>query len=227
LKYLKSPGANALVSTFTERLSACYTGAVFDVMREMGHPDCALPHSIRPLDDSQTLAGPVWTCSGRIDESISDDDSLLSWTGLLSKAPAGTVLVCQPNDSTIAHMGELSAETLRHRGVLGFVVDGGTRDAAFIKKLGWPMYFRYYTPRDIVGRWNVESMGEPITIGEVKISTGDWILADIDGVVVIPRPLIEQVLDKTERIMSTENELRTMILNGMDPQDAYRKYRLF
>ncbi|MCI0880758.1 MAG: RraA family protein [Chloroflexi bacterium] len=218
---------SVLDKIFTERLSRCYTGAVFDVLKDMGHPDCTLPHDIRPLDDTQTLAGPVWTCSGRIDETISNDDSLMSWTGLLSKAPSGTVLVCQPNDSTIAHMGELSAETLKYRGVLGYVVDGGTRDAAFIKKLGWPMYFRYYTPRDVVGIWGVESTGEPITIGKVEISTGDWILADIDGVVVIPHPLIGEVLDKTEEIMSTENELRNMILDGMDPQEAYKKYRLF
>ena len=186
-----------------------------------------LPHDIRPLDDSQTLAGPIWTCSGRIDDSISDDDSLLSWTGLLGKVPSGSVLVCQPNDSTIAHMGELSAETLNHRGVLGYVVDGGNRDSEFIKKLGWPVFFRYFTPRDVVGKWVVESMAEPILIGQVEIKSGDWILADIDGVVVIPQSMIESVIAKTEEIMSTESELRMMILNGMDPQEAYKKYRLF
>lgn len=211
----------------TERLAACYTGAVYDVMREMGHPNCVLPHEIRPLDDTQTLAGPVWTCSGRIDDSISNDDSLMSWTGLLGKAPSGSVLVCQPNDSTIAHMGELSAETLNHRGVLGYVVDGGNRDSEFIKQLGWPVFFRYFTPKDVVGKWTVESMGDPIVIGEVNITSGDWLLADIDGVVVIPQTMIDSVLDKTEEIMSTESELRMMILNGMDPQEAYKKYRLF
>jgi len=216
-----------LPKNITERLAACYTGAVYDVMREMGHPNCVLPHEIRPLDDTQTLAGPVWTCSGRIDDSISNDDSLMSWTGLLGKAPSGSVLVCQPNDSTIAHMGELSAETLNHRGVLGYVVDGGNRDSEFIKQLGWPVFFRYFTPKDVVGKWTVESMGDPIVIGEVDITSGDWILADIDGVVVIPQTMIDSVLDKTEEIMSTESELRMMILNGMDPQEAYKKYRLF
>jgi regulator of RNase E activity RraA len=210
-----------------ERLTDCYAGAVYDVMREMGFPNCVLPQDIRPLDDTLTLAGPIWTCSGGIDESISNDDSLMSWTGLLSKAPSGSVLVCQPNDSTIAHMGELSAETLKHRGVLGYVVDGGNRDSDFIRKLGWPIHFRYFTPKDVVGKWAVESMGEPIVIGDVEITTGDWILADIDGVVVIPQSMIEAVVDKTEEIMSTESELRTMILGGMDPQEAYKKFRLF
>lgn len=196
-------------------------------MREFGHPECVLPPEIRPLDDTRTLAGPVWTCSGRISESISDDDSLLSWTGLLGRAPSGSVLVCQPNDSTIAHMGELSAETLNYRGVRGYIVDGGTRDADFIRKLGWPVFSRYFTPRDVVGRWVVETMAELIQIGNVSISTGDWIIADIDGVVVVPQTLIDRVLDRTEEIVSTESELRTMILSGMDPQEAYRKYRLF
>ena len=85
------------------------------------------------------------------------------------------------------------------------MVDGGTRDADFIKRLGWPIYFRYYTPRDVVGKWKVESMGEPITIGSVVVSAGDWILADIDGVVVIPQSLIMTVLQKTETIMTTES----------------------
>jgi len=114
-------------------------------------------------------------------------------------------------------MVKLSAETLKHRGILGYVVDGGNRDSDFIKKLGWPLFFRYFTPRDVVGRWRVKSMGEPIVIGDVEITSSDWILADIDGVVVIPQSLIETVLDKTDEIMSTESELRTMILNGIDP----------
>ena len=46
-----------------DRLSACYTGAVFDVMRELGVRNCLLPREIRPLDDSLTLAGPAWTFS--------------------------------------------------------------------------------------------------------------------------------------------------------------------
>ena len=196
-------------------------------MREMGYTDCVLPKDIRPLDDSKSVAGPVWTCSGELDETISDDDSLMGWTGLLSAAPPGTVIVCQPNDSTIAHMGELSAETLKHRGILGYVVDGGNRDSEFIRKLGWPVFFRYFTPIDVVGRWRVSSMGSPIVIGDISILSGDYILADVDGVVVIPQSLIEAVVIRTEEIMTTENELRTMILRGMDPQEAYKKYRLF
>ena len=213
--------------TLTDRLQDCYTGAVYDVMKGMGVSDSILPSDIRPTDDSLTLAGQIWTCSGRIDESASADDTLMAWTGLLSEAPGGSVVVCQPHDGSLAHMGELSAETLKLRAIRGYVVDGGCRDVDFIRRLEWPVFCRYYTPADVVGRWLAEGLGEPIEIGGVSISTGDYLLADIDGVVVIPEGIAEEVVAKTEEIINTESALRRDILQGMDPQQAYRKYRLF
>ena len=63
---------------------------------------------------------------------------------MLSKAPSGAVVMCQPNDGTIAHMGELSAETLKYRGVKGYIVDGGCRDVDFILKLGFPVFLQIF-----------------------------------------------------------------------------------
>ena len=213
--------------TLTDRLQDCYTGAVYDVMKGMGVSDSILPSDIRPTDDSLTLAGQIWTCSGRIDESASADETLMAWTGLLSEAPGGSVVVCQPNDGSLAHMGELSAETLKLRAIRGYVVDGGCRDVDFIRRLEWPVFCRYYTPADVVGRWLAEGLGEPIEIGGVSINTGDYLLADIDGVVVIPEKIGEEVVAKTEEIINAESALRRDILQGMDPQQAYKKYRLF
>ena len=208
-------------------LESAYSGAVYDAMRELGLEDGILPNEIQPVDPNIPLVGKVWTCSGGIVEGISQDDSLLSWTGMLSAAPSGSVVVCQPNDSTIAHMGELSAETLKFRGVKGYIVDGGNRDTDFILKLGFPVFCRYLTPSDIVERWMVQTMGEPITIGDVDIKTGDYIVADRDGAVVIPASAASDVANRVDEVMNTENELRNMILDGMDPQEAYLKYRRF
>lgn len=208
-------------------LESAYSGAVYDAMRELGLDDGILPNDIQPVDPNIPLVGKVWTCSGGIVEGISQDDSLLSWTGMLSAAPSGSVVVCQPNDSTIAHMGELSAETLKFRGVKGYIVDGGNRDTDFILKLGFPVFCRYLTPSDIVERWMVQTMGEPITIGDVDIKTGDYIVADRDGAVVIPASAASDVANRVDEVMNTENELRNMILGGMDPQEAYLKYRRF
>ena len=208
-------------------LGTAYTGAVYDAVRELGDANCTLPSEIRPIDPESKLVGRIWTCSGSIVDGISQDDSLLSWTGMLSAAPPDSVVVCQPNDSTIAHMGELSAETLKFRGVRGYIVDGGNRDTDFILRLEFPVFCRYLTPSDIVERWIIETMGEPITIGNVEITSGDFAIGDRDGIVIIPRRLASDVALHAQEVMSEENELRSMILNGMDPQQAYLKYRRF
>ena len=208
-------------------LESAYSGAVYDAMRELGLDAGILPNDIQPLDPMISLVGKIWTCSGGMVEGISQDESLLSWTGMLSAAPPGSVVVCQPNDSTIAHMGELSAETLKFRGVKGYIVDGGNRDTDFILKLGFPVFCRYLTPSDIVERWKIQTMGEPIMIGDVRIHIGDYILGDRDGVVVIPALSASAVASHVDEVMNTENELRNMILGGMDPQEAYIKYQRF
>ena len=211
----------------TARLLNCYAAAVHDVLRGMGHGRCVLPSNIKPLDPTKKLAGEIYTVSGHLDLTRDPHDTLVQWTGLLSKAPAGKVLVCQPHTYEIALMGELSAETLNFHGIRGYVVDGGCRDTEFILELGFPVFCSFVTPKDIVGRWVPDRFGEPLTIGEVTISTGDYLLADRDGVVIIPGSIVDQVVTKTEEVLQTENKVRTAILAGMDPQEAYLKFGKF
>ena len=105
------------MADLTERLARCYTGAVHDVLRMMGHHDIVLPPEIKAIAPGTRLAGPVWTVSGHIDRSKSRHETLLGWCTLLAKAPSGHVVVCQPNNHEVALMGELSAQTLAARGV--------------------------------------------------------------------------------------------------------------
>ena len=214
-------------NNLTERLAALYTGAVHDVLRGMGHANCVLPTGIAPLDPGKKLAGEIYTVSGHIDQTRDPHDTLVQWTGLLSKAPSGKVLVCQPNTHMVALMGELSAETLHHKKVRGYVVDGGCRDVEFILKIGFPVFCSFNTPADIVARWVPDRFGEPITIGTVTISSGDYILGDRDGVVVLPENIAGDVIAQTEKVVTTENKVRSAILSGMDPQEAYLKYGKF
>jgi regulator of RNase E activity RraA len=72
-----------------------------------------------------------------------------------------------------------------------------------------------------------DRFGEPVTIGDVTIVTGDYLLADNDGIVVIPAAMAADVVAKTEAVATTENKVRTAILGGMDPQQAYLNYRKF
>ncbi len=211
----------------SERLEKCYSGAVYDVLRSMGYDEQTLPSSIRPLDKELKLAGPVYTVTGKYDESLDPHQTLLEWTGFLSKAPKGSVVICQPNDNTLSHMGELSAETLQFRGIRGYIVDGGCRDSEFIQKIGFKVFCKYFTPVDVVGRWVADVLAEPIKIGQVVIETGDFVMADRDGVVIIPKNIVEDVVERTEEVLQTESLVRRAILEGVDPQEAYLKYGKF
>ena len=211
----------------TDRLSALYTGAVYDVLRDVGHAEQVLPSALCPLDPTRTLAGPVFTVSGDLDETLDPHESLLLWTGFLGAAPPGSVVVCQPRDDTVAHMGELSAETLQFRGVRGYIVDGGCRDVSFLLDRGFPVWCRYTTPRDIVGRWAVRDTGEPVQVGGVTVRTGDFVIADRDGVVVVPQHLAVDVVEAAEAVVATENLVRAAILDGVDPQEAYVRFGKF
>ncbi len=211
----------------TQRLAACYTGAVHDVLRMMGHENIVLPPAIKAIAPGTRLAGPVWTVSGHIDRTKTRDETLLGWCTLLAKAPAGHVIVCQPHNHEVALMGELSAQTLQARGVLGYVVDGGSRDTDLVLAQGFAVFCSFLTPSDIVQRWIPDRYAEPVTIGTVTIATGDYLLGDRDGVVIIPRALAAEVIAKTEEVVATESDMRRALVGGMDPVAAYHKYGKF
>ena len=213
--------------SLAERLEGCYSGAVYDVLRAKGYVQQTLPQYLRPLNLQHKLAGPVFTIQGKRNDSLDAHQSLLKWCELLSNAPANTVLVCQPNDHTLAHMGELSSETLVYKKVLGYIVDGGCRDSAFIENLGFPVFCKYFTPVDVVAKWAATAFGEPVQIGEVTIHTGDYVLGDRDGIVIIPGAIIEEVVQQTEEVLRTENLVRKAILQGVDPVAAYLQYGKF
>jgi 4-hydroxy-4-methyl-2-oxoglutarate aldolase len=216
-----------VTENLTARLARCYTGAVHDVLRMLGHENIVLPAAIKPVDPAMRVAGPAWTVGGHTDGTLTRDATLRAWCTLLARAPAGHVIVCQPNNHDLALMGELSAQTLQARGVLGFVVDGGSRDTKLVVEQGFPVFCSFLTPADIVSRWLPDRYGEPVTIGAVTISSGDYVLGDRDGVVMIPAALAEEVVMRTEEVVATESEMRRALIAGMDPVAAYDKYGKF
>jgi 4-hydroxy-4-methyl-2-oxoglutarate aldolase len=139
----------------------------------------------------------------------------------LSQAPVGSIWVSQPNDRVVAHMGELSAETLKNKGVRGCVADGFIRDVNFLLEIGFQSWSRGYTPRDIVGYWLPAATNVEVKIGDVVIQPGDYMVGDRDGLIRVPASLAEEVVAASEQAIATESLVRNAILAGMDPQQAY------
>lgn len=214
-----------VMSSLADQLATCNTPAVFDVLRIHKLPVFELPRSIRGLHGGMKIAGPVWTLRGRADPAISAHESLELWIrDCLSGATPGHVVVCQPQDDARSAMGDLSAEALRRRGIRGYLIDGGARDADEIVEIGFPVFCRFTTPIDIVGSWRLEATQVPITIGSVLISPGDYILGDRDGILLITQEIAEFVITKTVQTMSTDSTMRAAIRSGRDPYDAFLEF---
>ena len=215
-------------SKLVERLAAIpYTGAISDILDEMGFTAQVLPHEIQALERGHTLAGRALTILGEPTTSSDPEIIFVPFLKMLGDVKPGDVLVSQPNDSVAAHLGELSSETAQYRGARGAVIDGGARDTDYILKIKFPVFARYSIPSDIVGRWRLVDHNVPIRIGNVKIAPGDFIAGDRDGVLVIPQNVAEEVITKAEQVVQTENLVRKAILEGMHPVDAYRKFGRF
>jgi regulator of RNase E activity RraA len=146
---------------------------------------------------------------------------------MLGDIKAGDVVVIQPNDDCVAHFGELSCETAKHRGARGAVINGGMRDCEYALRLGFPVFSRYQTPLDTIGRWRLLDYNVPITIGAVLIEAGDYVIGDRDGVVVVPQALAGEVAARAEECVNTENLVRKAVLEGVHPLDAYRRFGKF
>ena len=216
------------IPDLVRRLAAIpYTGAISDILDEMGLTKQALPKEIQALRPGDTLAGRALTLLGEPSTSVDPDVIFVPFLKMLGDIRPGDVLVSQPNDDVAAHLGELSSETAKFRGALGAVIDGGARDTDYIHKIGFPVFARYRTPRDIVGRWRLVDYNVPVVIGGVNILPGDYVVGDRDGVLVIPQDVAGEVTAKAEAVVRTENLVRKAILEGVHPLDAFNRYGRF
>lgn len=210
-----------------DRLQRCFSSVIYDVMRNMGAAPRVLRRDLRGVEPTMVCAGPVMTVSGRPDPTLSQHESLYEWAGVLSKAKPGHVLICQPQDDVRALMGGLSAEALKMKGVRGYIVDGGCRDARDVVAQEFPVFCRFFSPIDIVGSWKPDGFDVDIIIGPHVVRAGDWVLADRDGIVLIPGADLEKVLEAAEAKMAAEGGMMAAIRAGEDPQAAYMKHRVF
>jgi 4-hydroxy-4-methyl-2-oxoglutarate aldolase len=173
------------------------------------------------------VEGPAYTIEGRPHRGIEYEHSIRRILEALGAIPSGHVAVYSTGDDESAQFGELSATALAAKGCPGVVLDGGTRDLDLIVGMGFPVFCRHVTPQDSVPRWEVMAWGEPIEIGGVRVATGDWILGDADGVVVVPAAQRDEVLGRAREVVGAENEVREAVRGGMPPLEAYDRFGKF
>lgn len=215
------------VSEMCDRFSALYTGAITDVMDELGLFHQTLPTTLQPLVFGSKFAGVAFPLWGVSNNRVDWDHSVRQVLKCIGDAQPDTVIVTDASGDESAHLGELCVTWLQARGVRGAIINGGVRDVEYIIREQFPVFALHRTPADCCYRWELKEWSVPVTIGEVRVNPGDFIAADHDGVVCVPHGVASEVLLKAEQIFSTENAIRDAVRGGMLPLEAYEKFGRF
>ncbi|HEY6758125.1 MAG TPA: RraA family protein [Baekduia sp.] len=205
------------------------TANVADVLDALDLPDQGLAAAFSPYPaDAGKLAGWAFPIRGQMapyERTGGDADKMRACAALTP----GSVSVWSGGGEGVCFFGELIAIGMRERGSVGALVDGGIRDVAWLGALDYPVYARYRTPIQSIGRWKVTGWDVPVSLPgatalAVTVHPGDFILADADGAVVIPAGVVEAVLEQAEAMGATEQQVRAALAEGLTLVDALDRF---
>lgn len=204
-----------------------YSAVLSDVLDEVGFPDQALRPFVRPLDDSLVLFGPARTGAYTNTYSVADGENPYELEiALLDDLRPGDVAVigCAGPTDRLAPWGELLTTAAMARGASGCVTDGLVRDVRGIRERRFPVFHGGIGPLDSRGRGRMVEMDRPVDCGGVRVRTGDMIFGDVDGVVVIPAEIADDVISRAMQKVTAENNTRDELLQGKLLAEVYEKY---
>ncbi len=205
-----------------ERYERLYTGAVNDVMREMCMPNQGLPPQIVPLRDEMVVAGFAFTIRSAADPTLSGE--LEVRVKMLDELRPNMVCVWNANGQDGAsHWGGVMTRASKKRGIRGAIIDGGIRDTKDILEQGFPIWYRYRTSNGALSRCKITHYQVPVVMEGVIIKPGDLILADIDGALVVPRKIVEAVLQRAEQIERNEGEIKEWVDAGLPAETIHER----
>lgn len=139
----------------------------------------------------------------------------------------GDVVVLDCSRKPAAAWGELFSTASVGRGARGAVIDGLIRDTDKIDKLGkFPVFARGARPTDSLGRVAIREYDVPVCIYGMTVFPGDLIVADSDGVTVVPHARAEEIITKAVEKATTENSARELLLDGGKLRDVWEKYHV-
>jgi 4-hydroxy-4-methyl-2-oxoglutarate aldolase len=215
-----------MIASYSEIKNQLYAAVIADILDDLGYRDQVMEAGIRPLDPEQVLVGrartmlavPEFTIPARpYDLQIDAVDAL----------QAGDVVVAHTSNITgSAFWGELFSTAVAARGGTGAVMDGYVRDVRKIIEMKFPVFAAGLRPLNSKGRCTVTAYDIPVRCGGVLVHPGDLIFAEIDGVVVIPQAVSDEVITRALETASRENDMRRELLHGASLRSAWEKYQV-
>jgi regulator of RNase E activity RraA len=204
------------------------TATVADVLDTLGLRHQGLAPSFAPFpENAGKMGGWAYTIRGRMTRYRGSGDP--AKMKAVDGAGKGEITVWAGAGKGVCFFGELIALGMKRRGCAGALVDGGIRDIEWIGRQRFPVYARYRTPVQSIGRWKVAAWQAPVTLPgatakRVKVHPGDFVLADTDGVIVVPAGFAVRVLAETERLTKKEIRIRRELGRGASLESVLRKH---
>ena len=200
-----------------------YTPVIGDILDQNGFVHQFLPPDIRPLSGNMKIAGKAMTVL-MIDVYGEQNKPFGYLTEALDQLEKNEIYLATGGTKRCAYWGELLTATAKKRGAAGAVLNGWHRDTPQVLEQNWPVFSCGCYAQDSSGRTQVVQYRCQIEIGQVTVQDGDIVFGDIDGVVIIPKEIAEEVITKALEKAAGEKQVRKAIENGMSATEAFSTF---
>ncbi|MBI5083101.1 MAG: RraA family protein [Acidobacteria bacterium] len=198
--------------------------SVADATEQLYGQRSYMSHEMRPVFTTK-FAGPAVTVQMEKGEHKEGSAVSKGMLDAIDSAPAGSVYVLVlPDGVDIAGIGGLMATAMRFRGLAGAVVDASVRDTPQIKRIQFPVFSRGTVPSTSVNHYRFKASNVPVMCAGVQVRPNDIIVADEDGVAVVPREKAAEVLKKAQELDDTEHKMYPFIEKFKSIQEAVAKF---
>ncbi|SIN76702.1 RraA family protein [Vannielia litorea] len=206
-----------------------FTAVIGDALDALGYRRQFLPPGLLPLEPGTRIVGramPVLEApypEGAGPGPLADKPFGVMFQALDDLKP-GEIYIASGAALDFALWGGLMSTRARHLGAAGAILDGYVRDTSEIRALGFPVFSRGAYAQDQGVRGKVLDFRTPITIGGVQVCDGDMIVADDEGVLIVPRAVEDEAIAAAFQKASTENRVAEAIRGGMSSQEAFATF---
>ncbi len=204
-----------------EKLSS---SVISDVLDGMGIRGQSMDTAIRPVHDDMKIVGWAATMLMADQYEYSKDTFTLQFQIIDALKPEEVLMVCSNGSERAALWGELLSTAARHRGASGAIIDGVARDIKLIREMNFPVFAAGINPISSKGRIIAIDHNCPVKIGGVIVHPRDLVVADLDGIVVVPGDKAEEVIERALEIVTRETKTRDELKKGAGLYDVFKKY---
>lgn len=216
-------------SEFISRLKNLSSCVISDAMDLLGLKS-VMNSSIKPIKSGTKLAGPAITFRRIKKEKISGGN-FSQYTNVLhetidSSEPNDIFVVDADGDTESSSWGGNMSIAAKTRNLGGVIIDGAARDKEEIANISFPLFCKSIIPTRSRGRLLTVEYNVPVICGDIFVHPGDFIMGDDDGVVVLPKNCIDEILTLAEEIEQSERKIQEYLKEGHTLIEAMQKYKL-